>query len=323
VTQRSRRTRRLRRFGLLVVAMVLVAIAFGSVAVATNAAGLGDRWESVLARVDRFLAGPVPDRPTVATVRVTEPPATPTPTPTAEPTPQPSIDPEAVGPDPTSTPTPPPTPTPEPVREAVDIDLLDDPDDFFASQVHKDWCAVAGTQMVLAIHGKGGLSDSFQREIGGRIREWESRDDSRNGNWGPAAMALALDAYGVPGYEVRAFESRQSALRDAARSIQSTGAPVILLAWRGAHTWVMTGFRADADPTVFRDAHIDGAYVLDPWYPRVSSIWGRSDPPGTFQNGSEMERNFLKWRRPEGRYPDRDQLYITVAPTVPLEQVGG
>ena len=121
--------------------------------------------------------------------------------------------------------------------------------------------------MVLAIHGKGGLSDSFQREIGGRVREWESRDDSRNGNWGPAAMALALDAYGVPGYEVRAFESRQSALRDAARTIQSTGAPVILLAWRGAHTWVMTGFRADADPTVFRDAHIDGRLRPGPVVP--------------------------------------------------------
>ncbi len=226
MTQRSRRTRRLRRVGLLVVAMVLVAVAFGSVAVATNAAGLGDRWESVLARVDRFLAGPVPDRPTVATVRVTDPPATPTPTPTAEPTPRPSVDPDAIGPDPTATPAPPPTPTPEPVREAIDFDLLDDPDDFFASQVHKDWCAVAGTQMVLAIHGQGGLSESFQREIGGRVREWESRDDSRNGDWGPAAMALALDAYGVPGYEVRAFESRQSALRDSARAIQSTGAPV-------------------------------------------------------------------------------------------------
>ena len=119
-------------------------------------------------------------------------------------------------------------------------------------------------------------------------------------------------------YEVRAFESRQGALRDAARALQATGAPVILLAWRGAHTWVMTGFRADADPTTFRDAHIDGAYVLDPWYPRISTIWGPSDPAGTFQDGAEMERNFLRWRRPEGRYPDRDTLFITVAPTVPM-----
>jgi hypothetical protein len=36
-----------------------------------------------------------------------------------------------------------------------------------------------------------------------------------------------------------------------------------------------------------------------------------------------MERNFLKWKRPEGRYPDRDGLYITVAPTQPLTTAAG
>ena len=296
----------------------MVGTVSAALAIATNAAGAGDRWESVLARVDRFLAGPVPDRPTVATVRVTEPPAEPTPTPSPEPTPTPVL--VDTGVDPMPTPQPTPTPTPVPVREPVDVDILGDPDAFFASQVHKDWCAVAGTQMVLAIHDQADTRERTQREIGGRVRDWESRSDSKNGNWGPSAMSLALAEYGVPGYEVRAFESRQGALRDAARTIQKTGAPVILLAWRGAHTWVMTGFRADADPTVFRDATIEGAYILDPWYPRVSSIWGKSDPPGTFQDASEMERNFLKWRRPEGRYPERDGLYITVAPTIAINQ---
>ena len=93
---------------------------------------------------------------------------------------------------------------------------------------------------------------------------------------------------------------------------------MILLAWRGAHTWVMTGYRADADPAIFKNAEMKGAYILDPWYPRISSIWGRSDPPGTFQDAAEMKRNFLEWKRPEGSYPDRDGLYITVAPTIPV-----
>jgi len=76
------------------------------------------------------------------------------------------------------------------------------------------------------------------------------------------------------------------------------------------------GLRADADPTVFKDATIAGAYILDPWYPDVSSIWGPSDPPGTFQDNAEMIRNYLKWKRPEGHYPDRDGLFIAVVPTV-------
>ena len=293
-----------------------------SVAIATDAFGAGQRWESLLARVDRFLAGPVPDRPTVATVRVTEPPET-TPAPSVSPAPSSTSAVAGETATPATTPAPTPTPTPEPERVPVDVDILDDPEAVFASQADKDWCAPAGTQMVLAIHDLANTSERTQREIAGRVREWEARSDSLNGNWGPAAMALALDAYGAPGYEVRAFETRRGALRDSARAIQETGAPVILLAWRGAHTWVMTGFRADADPSVFRDATIEGAYVLDPWYPRVSSIWGRSDPPGTFQDQAEMERNFLQWERPEGRYPDRDGLYITVAPTVPITTAAG
>ena len=318
MTQPASRPSRLRR---LIIGFVVLAILAGTtmtVAVATDTFGAGQRWESLLARIDRFIAGPVPDRPTVATVRVTEPPeeAEPTEAPTPAATPTSGVAGQTATP--AATPEPTPTPTPEPERVPVDVDILGDHEAYFASQATKDWCAPAGVQMVLAIHGLVDTSKGTQEDIAGRVREWEARSDSLNGNWGPSAMALALEAYGAPGYEVRAFETRRGALRDAARSIQATGAPVVLLAWRGAHTWVMTGFRADADPSVFRDATIEGAYVLDPWYPRVSSLWGASDPAGTFQDPSEMERNFLPWRRPEGRYPDRDGLYITVAPTIPI-----
>ena len=199
---------------------------------------------------------------------------------------------------------------------------MKDPDKVFASEARKDWCAPAGVQMVLAVLGLVDTSEATQREIAGKVRQWESYDDSHNGDWGPAAMALALDAYGAPGYEIRAFKSRGGALRDSAIAIDKTGAPVILLAWRGAHTWVMTGYRADADPAIFKNAKIKGTYILDPWYPRISSIWGASDPPGTFQDTAEMQRNFLQWKRPEGKYADRDGLWITVAPTVKVASAG-
>jgi hypothetical protein len=198
----------------------------------------------------------------------------------------------------------------------VDVDLVTNHEAVFASEVRNDWCAPAGVQMALAVLGLVDTSQRTQVEIAGRVREWESYDDSHNGDWGPAAIALALEAYGAPGYEIRAFETRSGALRDAAIAIEATGAPAILLTWRGAHTWVMTGFRADADPAVFKNAKMEGTYILDPWYPRDSSIWGPSDPAGTFQDADEMQRNFLPWKRPEGHYPDRDGLWITVVPTV-------
>jgi hypothetical protein len=307
-TLRYERRRRSRWRSLLILALMtlLAGSVLSSAAIATNALGAGRLFERFVAKVDRILAGPPPDRPTLETVEVTDPPEA-----TASPTP--SERPVASG-----QPTPKPTPTPKPIpRVAVDVDIVKDHNAVFAHEIHVDWCAPAGVEMVLAVLGLGPPTEARQAELASRVREWESWRDSHNGEWGPAAMALALDAYGAPGYQIRAYGSRSTALRGAAQAIAKTHSPAILLAWRGAHTWVMTGYRADADPLVFDDAKVSGTYILDPWYPDVSSIWGPSDPPGTFQDQSEMERNFLMWKRPEGDYPGRDGKFIVVIPTIP------
>jgi len=288
--------------------VILVGGVAGFGAVATNAFGMGDLYQRFLSKVERIVAGPPPDRATIPTVTVTQKPVTPSPGPT------PTLPPPASGePRPTAGPTPTPIP-----RVGVDVDIVKNDKAVFAHELRDDWCAPAGVTIVLAILGHGDATDAREREIAGRVREWESKADSINGEWGPAAMALALDAYGAKGYELRAYETRADALRDAAKAISTTHSPAILLAWRGAHTWVMSGYRADADPTVFDDAKVSGAYILDPWYPWISSIWGPSDPPGTFQNSAEMVRNFLMWKRPEGHYPDRDGKWIVVIPTIPV-----
>ena len=307
-----------RRFPLrrLTLVAVLVGVTGGTFAISTDAFGAGYLFERALDRIDRFIAGPVPDRPTEQTVLVTSPPVTPAPTASATPKPPPS------GSVPTATPIATPTPSPTPARVPVDVDIVGDHDAVFAHELKDTWCAPAGVQMTLAVLGLADTSDAFQGELQSRVREWESYGDSHNGKWGPSAMLLALEAYGATGYEVRGYETRQDALRDAAVAIDTTGSPVILLAWRGAHTWVMTGYRADADPRQFPDATVEGAYVLDPWYPWVSSIWGPSDPPGTFQDAAQMERNYLRWKRPEGLYPDRDGLFISVVPTVAVSPAG-
>jgi hypothetical protein len=289
---------------------VIIGVVAGTFAVSTDTLGAGNLFERAMDRIDRFIAGPVPDRPTDGTVLVTAPPVTPAPTATPTPRPGPS------GAAATAAPVATPTPTATPERIAVDVDIVADPEAVFAHELKDTWCAPAGVQMTLAVLGLADTSDEFQQELQGRVREWESYGDSRNGKWGPSAMMLALDAYGATGYEVRGYETRQDALRDAAVALGATHSPVILLAWRGAHTWVMTGYRADADPALFPDAAVEGTYVLDPWYPWVSSIWGPSDPPGTFQDSAEMERNYLRWKRPEGLYPERDGLFISIVPTV-------
>lgn len=300
MTHSARRRRRpppRRRSFAAAAVLLMVILAFGAVGfgtVATNAFGAGDLFERLITKVDRVF-NPVPERSTRPTVEITPPPTRPTEPPGGSPTPSPSLA----------------------VRAPVDVTIVDDPEAVFAHEIRKDRCAPAGVQMTLAVLGKANTSEAFQRELHSRVREWESSEDSRNGEWGPAAIALALDAYGAPGYEIRAYKSRSDAVRDAAIAITTMKSPAILLAWKGAHTWVMTGYAADADPTIFPDAIMTGAYILDPWYPWKSSIWGQSDPPGTFQDWPEMERNFLPWKRPEGKYPDRDGKYIIVVPTIP------
>jgi hypothetical protein len=277
---------------LLIVILAFGAVGFGTVA--TNAFGAGDLFDRLVAKVDRVF-NPVPERSTRPTVEITAPPTRPTASPGGSPAPSSSLA----------------------VRAPVDVRIVDDPEAVFAHEARKDWCAPAGVQMTLAVLGKANTSEAFQRELHSRVREWESKEDSRNGEWGPAAMALALEAYGAPGYEIRAYRSRSDAVRDAAIAITTMRSPAILLAWKGAHTWVMTGYAAEADPTIFPDAIMTGAYILDPWYPWNSTIWGQSDPPGAFQDWPEMERNFLPWKRPEGTYPDRDGKYIILVPTIP------
>ncbi len=300
-----------RRWPLALLTLVLL-FATGFTVVRANVLGMGERFDRLTARVENFVFPP-PDRSTIPTVVVT-------PEPTASPTPDPTLAPSA-------TPTPSPTPL---VREPVDVTVVDDHAAAFTSQINDKYCAVAATQMVLTILGLGDAGPDFQAEIGSRIGEWESWEDSHNGGWGPAAVSLALAAYGEPSYEIRAYTSYADALRDSAIAITEMNKPVLMFPWWGAHTWVMTGYRADADPTLFADAAISGAYILDPWYPRVSSIWGPSDGPGNFEDIAELERNWPAyqgppgyeqigpgWTRPEGAYPDRDGRFVVLIPTTP------
>ncbi|MEA2650982.1 MAG: hypothetical protein QOI85_703 [Chloroflexota bacterium] len=314
----SQPPRRLRRRWPLAALALVILFVSGFAVVRADVLGMGERFDRWAARVETII-NPPPDRSTIPTVVV---PPEPSPSPTLRPTPAASDEPQA---------TPSPSPTPL-LRTAVDVNLVQDAAAVFASQLTEKDCAVAGTQMVLTILGLGNTSAAFQTELHDRIGEWESWEDSHNGGWGPAAVSLALAAYGAPGYEIRAYASHLDALRGAATALSATGKPVVLFPWWGAHTWVMTGYRADADPLLFSDANVSGLYILDPWHPRTSSIWGYSDPPGNFEDLAEMERNWPAgagppgfeavgpgWTRPEGAYPGRDGMYVILIPTIPLD----
>ena len=312
--RRSRRWLALRVFA----ALVLIGVLVGGAAIWTDAFGAGERFDRLVERI-ALIIDPPPDRPTTPTVEVpvtrTDPPDDASLPPIVEPsfTPEPSLKPGS---------SPRPSTGPKRVWKAVDVNIVPNPRKYFASELKDDMCAAAGVQVVLSILHLADTSDGFQRKLESRIDEWESWRDSHNGGWGPAAMVKALEAYGAKGYEIRAYGSREDAMFNAAVAISTYRKPVILLAWRGAHTWVMTGYTANADPLLFDNAQYTGAYIIDPWYPRVSSIWGPSDGPGVIQDRAEMRRNYLPWKRPEGSYADRDGKFIALLPTTPLKSGG-
>jgi hypothetical protein len=229
------------------------------------------------------------------------PTATPTTAPTGSPVPSPG-------------PSVSPSPAPTVVAGPVDIELANGPA-VFSSQLTKELCAPAGLTSALATMGLVKASDAMQRQIESHIKQWWSADDSHNFGWGPLAMTKALAYYGAPGYVVKAFATRDEALRAAGIALSATREPVLLLAWWGAHTWVMTGYRATGDLATNPKAAFTGSYIVDPWYPRVSSIWGHVQPPGHFYDMAGMIHNYIAWTRPEGRYPTRDGKWVAVLPT--------
>ena len=130
----------------------------------------------------------------------------------------------------------------------------------------------------------------------------------------PEGWAAGLTQLGFGTYVVDVEPTRRKAVEQAAIALRMTGRPVGLLAWRGAHSWVVSGFQATADPAFTSDFAVTGLYIEDVWYPRVSSIWGPSFAPDTLDPVEDLHIDFLPWRRPTHRYPDKDGQYVLVLP---------
>jgi hypothetical protein len=189
----------------------------------------------------------------------------------------------------------------------------------FVHQVNKETCVAAAVQNMLNVIRLGeegrqpDVSDDGQLSLYDRIVELTTWEDSHNGGTGPGGWAALLTEEGYP-YEVRVYESRLAAVRAAASALRATGRPVGVLAWAGVHSWVMTGFAASADPAEARMFTVTEAYVLDPWYPWVSTRWPRSEPPNEPRDRDDLVANILPWKLASGPYPGRDGRFLLVVP---------
>lgn len=182
----------------------------------------------------------------------------------------------------------------------------------FVSQATKDQCVSAAMQIMLNVIGP---DDDRSKETQARLDRLATRlTNTRPGATEPKGWAAGLEEWGAGGYEVAVAPTRGKAIERAVRAIRATGRPAGLLVWRGAHSWVLHGWEATGDPAGSEEITVTHLYVSDPWYPRISSIWGPSRGPNARITPEQLEEDYLPWRRPSGPYPDMDGRYVVILP---------
>ncbi|MEA2538185.1 MAG: hypothetical protein QOF11_2419 [Chloroflexota bacterium] len=207
---------------------------------------------------------------------------------------------------------------PEPVAAAGGYALeLQRPGDF-VRQTNLVQCVGASMQMMINI-----MAPKNDRTAATQHRLWKlaralgppRRTTPRGKGASPIGWARGLDQLGYGPYTAAGFATLAGATKAAARAIRLTGKPVGVLVWAGRHAWVMTGFRATADPLTTNDFRVSQVTVMDPLYPLDSTVWGQSNPPGTRLSLAAFGRSFVP-RRPFVRPSALDGTFVLVLPIV-------
>jgi hypothetical protein len=249
--------------------------------------------------------------PTLDPTPSASPTASPTPLPTPYPTPYPTAYPT---PYPTPYPTLPPTPGPTPYDGPFSMDIYRA--GAFVSEAKKYMCLPAAMQVMENIMRDGPVDTTVTEQLRLYALARTFLIEPYTGNIGaqPEGWAAGLNADGYGLYEMAIEPTLEDAIHLAARQLRMTGKPVGLLVWRGAHSWVMSGFKSSIDPLLSDNFTVDGIYYEDVWYPRISTIWGPSDPPDSYDPFDNLHVDYRKYRRPREVHPDKDGQYVLIVP---------
>ena len=206
------------------------------------------------------------------------------------------------GPTPTST-----TPTPKPGPFQMDLYERGD----YVGEYTDLWCVPAAIQTSINIMSKGAdTSRTFQTKLFNLAYSMEPAND---GSVDAVAWPEVLTKLGYGTFKEDSRGSINAAAWTVARAIRLTNRPAGLVVWKGWHCWVVSGFKATADPAVANDFSVLGLYIEDVWYPRLSSIWGYSNPPDTYVKVSDLGIDYKPYREwtPD---PTRDGKFVFVVP---------
>jgi hypothetical protein len=169
----------------------------------------------------------------------------------------------------------------------------------FVAQTNFVQCVGASMQMMLNMIEPGRdrtAKTQLRLQKLARGRSGPRPDGSQRQGASVAGWAAGLNTEGAGPYRLAGAAKLGDALKIAATAMRQTGKPVGLLMWHGRHAWVMSGFRATADPLVTDDFKVTAVMVEDPLYPYGSKVWGRSPRPGEALSPKELGRQFVPRR---------------------------
>jgi hypothetical protein len=182
----------------------------------------------------------------------------------------------------------------------------------FVGEFRDDWCVPAAMQTSINI-----MSDGADTSRAMQTRLWNlaySLAAGKAGGADPDGWAAGLTQLGYGNYVVDVRGSLNSAVKTVVKSIRLTNRPAGLIVWYGWHSWVVSGFKATADPALGNDFSVTGLYIEDVWYNRLSTIWGYSNPPDTFVPLADLPIDYKAYQE-WTKNPERDGKYVFVMPT--------
>jgi hypothetical protein len=166
----------------------------------------------------------------------------------------------------------------------------------FTTQKSWLWCTAAGVQIVRNIvDRRTDHSTTNQRRYFNWMRGHNRYDLPLSAGVDPAGWTAGLRHFVDDRYRLVSSRTFDSALRSAVKRLRLTNLPVALTVSHGNHGWILTGFRATADPATTTSFKVTSVRVTGPLY-GLQSKSGYDMAPNTKLTTAQLKRFFTPWK---------------------------
>jgi hypothetical protein len=181
------------------------------------------------------------------------------------------------------------------------------------------WCTAADIQIMRNIvRGTNDHSTKNQRTYFNWMRKHNRYDLPLSAGVDAQGWAAGMRHFIDGRYRLIASKTFTSALRLAVIRLRKTNLPVGITVSRGNHAWILTGFRATADPAKTRNFKVTSVRVVGPLYGKQSKN-GYDMKPNTKLTVAQFRKFFTPWRYAPKRMI-WDGLYVSIQPVTPKKK---